>query len=313
MKKTIIAVAALGVSVAFADTLSLKSGTVLTGKILGIDGGVVKIATDDLGELSVPTNAVRQNIVSAGAVRHGIEHIEAVPKPLETWHGSINVAYQAAQGNTFENSASIIANLNRRWDNDRFNGDFGYYYSKTGQEGGDAQKTTDRWEVELKHDHFWLPKVYHFEDVRYDRDMIQQLRARYRVGLGGGYQWLEGTEFDTTGKWSFNQELGVNWIKEEYENNDDSKENGYCALRYAHHLTWLPKWVDGMEVFHNAEILPEVDEWEKFLAKVDLGMSTRLFWDFNLLAKLEWDYDSKPANNRKSDDFRFILGLGYKW
>ena len=59
--------------------------------------------------------------------------------------------------------------------------------------------------------------------------------------------------------------------------------------------------------------MPEVDEWEKFLAKADIGFTTKLIYDFDLIAKIEWDYNSKPANDRKKDDTRYIVGLGYKW
>ena len=50
----------------------------------------------------------------------------------------------------------------------------------------DKERSTDRWEVEAQHDHFWLTKIYTYETLRYDRDMIQALEARYRVGLGVG-------------------------------------------------------------------------------------------------------------------------------
>jgi len=338
MKKMMIVCAALAASVAFADKVTLKSGSFLTGTVGEAKNGELKFKSDDLGEITIKIENIAK-LENAGT--HEVQFVDgkveskalavadgkyvADQKPLdmaqvkeidpvpETWHGSVHVGYQAARGNTYEDSGSVIAHLDRRWEKDRLNADFGYYYSKTGKADTDAEKTTDRWEAELKHDHFWLPKVYHYEDIRYDRDVIQELNARYRVGIGGGYQWLEKTPFDSTGVWSFNQELGVNWIKEEYEDNPEQKENGFCGLRYAHQLLWVPKWVTGTEVFHNAEILPDVAEWDKFLAKVDLGFTTKLILNFDLLAKVEWDYDSKPAEDRKKDDFRFIVGLGYKW
>lgn len=314
MNRALLFVAVLSAGIACGDTLKLKSGTVLTGEILGIEGDKVKIKTEELGDLEVPTNSVVTHVIAQSQPQPGVAAIAPVPKPPETWHGSIHIGYQGARGNTYENSGSVIFHIDRRWTKDRFNGDFGYYYSATGTGTEPSRTTTDRWEIEAKHDHFWWPKVYHFEDLRFDRDMIQLLEARYRAGLGLGYQWLEKTEFETTGKWSFNQELGANWIKEEYEgDNPDEKKYGYCALRYAHKLNWYPKWAEDMELFHNFEILPEVDEWEKFLAKVDVGFTTKLFLCFDLLMKVEYDYNSKPANDRKKDDFRFIVGLGYKW
>ena len=98
-----------------------------------------------------------------------------------------------------------------------------------------------------------------------------------------------------------------------YVHETDVKKDGFCALRYAHHLSWLPKWNEGIEVFHNFEILPEVDDWDKYLAKADVGFATKLIYDLDLLAKIEWDYNSRPAGDRKKTDLRYLVGLGYKW
>jgi len=53
--------------------------------------------------------------------------------------------------------------------------------------------------------------------------------------------------------------------------------------------------------------------WDKFLVKADVGFSTKLIYNFDLLAKIEWEYNSKPAVDRKKSDVRYIVGLGYKW
>ena len=330
--------AALLAGAAFADKVTLKSGSFLTGEAGLIQEGKLLFKSDDLGDLKIDVANIKSIDVKKNHVvlykdntteekvldikdgelwtekgKLEMTNVKATDPAAETWHGNVNVAFNAARGNTYQNSAAVVANVNRRWEKDRLNLDFGYYYGEQGQSGEENKKNEDRWEVEAKHDHFWWPKIYHYEDLKWERDMIQDLRARYRVGLGGGYQWLENAVFESTGKWNFNQELGVNWVKEEYENNDDAKKNGYCALRYGHHFGYVPKWVEGVELFHEFEILPEVDEWEKFLAKANVGLSANLIWNFNLLAKFEWEYNSKPANDRKKDDTRFIVGLGYKW
>ena len=338
MKTSIMAAVALVAAMATADKVTLKSGSYLTGTAGLIQNGELLFKSDDLGDLKIKVAniasldkagnhvvqyndntrvdkvlTIRDGALCDGQGKLDMSNVKATDPGVETWHGSVNVAFQAARGNTYENSASVLANLNRRWEKDRLNIDFGYYYGENGQAGGETVKNTDRWEAEVKHDHFWWEKVYNYEDLRYDRDEIQQLDGRYRLGLGGGYQWLDNSVFESTGKWSFNQEFGVNYIKEEYENNDDSKAGGFCALRYAHHLEYIPKWYDNVSLFHNFEILPEVDMWEKFLAKGDVGLSTKIIMDFDLLAKIEWDYDSMPAPGRKKDDLRYIVGLGYKW
>ena len=330
--------AALLAGATFADKVTLKSGSFLTGKAGLIQEGKLLFKSDDLGDLKIDIasiksldaakshvvlykdNSSEEKILTVkdgelwtGSGKLEMANVKATDPAAETWHGNVNIAFNAARGNTYANSAAVVANVNRRWEKDRLNADFGYYYAEDGKSGEPSEKTEDRWDVEVKHDHFWFPAVYNYEDLKWERDMIQDLRARYRVGLGGGYQWLDKRVFESTGKWNFNQELGVNWIKEEYENNDDAKDNGFCALRYGHHFGFIPKWSNDIEVFHEFEILPEVDEWEKFLAKANVGASMNLIWKLNLIAKIEWEYNSKPANDRKKDDTRYIVGLGYKW
>jgi putative salt-induced outer membrane protein YdiY len=337
MKKLfIITLAALACS-AWADRIDLKSGSFLTGKVKSVTKDAVVFTSDDLGDVTVKVaNIVKLDVGERVVQRNDLSEekkalvvekgayvvnqkpldmgdVKAIDPVPEKWHGAVTVAYNATRGNTYENSATVLLNVNRRWESDRFRGDFGYYYGESAKAHEDRQKTTDKWEVELQHDHFWLPKVYHYENVKWERDMIQLLRARYRVGLGGGYQWLENRQFGAFGKWSFNQELGVNWIREDYENSSKSQEGGFCALRYAHHLLWTPSNVTGLSFFHNAEILPEVDEWEKFLVKADVGFSAPLVYDWTINAKIEWEYNSKPANDRLPNDVRYIVGLGYKW
>lgn len=336
-KLRIAAAVALVAGATFADKVTMNGGSVLVGETGAISGDVIKFKSDDLGEIDLKlaniksidkaknhtvqytdgTTSDRILVVRDGELWSGdakldmanVKKIDPVP---EKWHGSINIAYNAARGNQYENSAAVIANVNRRWEKDRLSGDFAYNYAESGKSRSSSDKTSDRWLLDVKHDHFWWEKVYHYENARFERDKIQDLDSRYRLGIGGGYQWLENAEFASTGKWNLNQELGVNWIKEKY-GEGGSKDGGFVALRYAHHFGYIPKWYDNVEFFHNFEILPEADDWEKFLANADIGFTTKLVMDFDLLVKIEWDYNSQPSGDRKKSDYRYIVGLGYKW
>ena len=333
----IAAAVAITAGTTFADTVTLNGGSVLIGETGAIAGDTIKFKSDDLGEIdlklakikSIDTAknhsvryvdgttsdrilVVRNGELWSGDAKLDMSRVKAIDPEPEAWHGSINVAYNAARGNQYENSASVIANVSRRWEKDRLTGDFAYNYAESGKSKSSSEKTSDRWLIDVKHDHFWLEKVYSYENARYERDKIQDLDSRLRLGAGGGYQWLENKVFESTGKWNLNQEFGVNWIREEY-GDGDSKKGGFVALRYAHHFGYIPKWYDNVEFFHNFEILPEADDWEKFLANANIGFSTKLIMDFDLIARIEWDYNSKPSGNRKKSDYRYIVGLGYKW
>lgn len=309
---TVFAIVAFGASVLLADRITMNSGSVLTGTVKGIKEGVIKFTSDDFGDMDIDPGKVK-SIVDSKQTSVQIAELKLIPKDPEVWHGSVNASFLAARGNSYHNSWSLIANLNRRWEKDRFNADFGYYYGESAPAYEDLRKDTDRWEVEVKHDHFWSSKWYTYENARYERDMMQDLEARIRLGLGLGYQWLDGEDLAGTGKWSFNQELGANWIKEVYKGKADTPEEGFCALRYAHHLSWLPALAPTVEAFHNLEFLPQSDDWDKYLIKADVGFTTKIIMNFDLLCKIEWDYNSRPAHELKRSDIRYIAGLGYKW
>lgn len=332
-------VLAMGATLAVADTVYLKSGSTLKGKVAGVSGSEVVFNSEDLGEVKIKVaNIVKLEDAGEHVIRYQDDRRETRrfsvhegayqvdSKPLDVaqvkeidpqpdpWHGSIYGAFLAQRGNTYENSWSIYGDLSKRWEFDRFAGNFGYYYTETGtSDGFDRKRTTDRWEAQLQHDHFWAGKFFGFERVRYERDMIKDLQGRYMVGLGPGYQWLDNTPFESTGKWTFRQELAIMWEKEEYRGPSDAKENGFAALAYTHHLGFLPKWYDNIEIFHNFQYNPNVEDFDKYLLRADIGFSAKVIGDFALNGRIEWDYDSQPADDRKKSDVRYIAGLGYKW
>lgn len=337
MKKLLIALAACAGLTAFADTVYLKSGSTLSGSVKSVSATEIVFDSEDLGEVTIKTEmivkleslgdhvvqykdeteetkslAIADGEILADGDKLAMDNVKEIdPKP-ETWHGSINAAYTATRGNTYDNTGSVLANVSRRWEDDRFTGNFSYVYSKSGASGQHKQRTADRWEVEGQEDHFWSSVFYSYVNAKYERDVIAQLESRYRIGLGLGYQWLENYDHEPTGIWNFNQEVGLNWVREEYRH-ESVKKGGFVALRYAHHLKYNPKWNKDVECFHNLEVLPEVDDWEKFLAKADVGFETKLIYDFSFIGKVEWDFDSQPANGRKKSDMRYLAGLGYKW
>ena len=324
---------------ALADKVTLKSGSFLTGKAGLVQDGKLTFTSDDIGEVKIDVaniaelDVAKENVVEytdrskeqklltvkSGALVDDkgtaldMSKVKALNPAVETWHGSVNVAYQSSRGNTYQNSATVLANVNRRWEKDRFNANFGYYYSETGSTRENKEKSTDRWELEGQHDHFWAAKIYSYENARFEQDDIARLDYRLRLGAGAGYQWLDGYNSDLTGKWSFNQEVGAAWIKNSYVDQPPSADDSYATVRYAHHLTYHPKWNPGIEGFHNLEFLPQVDDWDNYLIKADVGFTTKIVMDFDLLCKIEWDYNSMPSVGRKSSDIRYIVGLGYKW
>lgn len=336
MKKVSLVLAAACILGVAADEVVFKSGGRLTGTVVTFSADEVVFKSDDVGEVKIKKDKIasltseKKNTVQyvdqtqeegALAVKDGgytfagkpidMKKVKAVNPTPEKWHGSINLSTTAARGNTTSEKVTLLADVNRRWEKDRLKGNFGYYFEQTGTDRDNKKKTEDRVELSAQEDHFWATKVYTYINGKYERDGINDLQYRYRLGFGAGYQWLDGYTHDLTGKWSFDQEAGLTYIKEKYEH---AKDDDRMAFRYAHHLSWAPRWVDKFAFTHNLEYLPDTDDWEEsYLIDADAGFTYDITTAWQLLAKIEWDYNSNPGEHTKSSDFRYTLGLGYKW
>lgn len=333
------AVLVLAVSCALAgsaDTLVFKGGSRLEGTVLSIVGGEIKFKSDDVGEITVKEEKVASLVTSKASkvqykdnsVTEGVlakqnnaytlagkpidmKNVKAVNPDPEKWHGSVNLSGALARGNTRSEKANVVADVKRRWDKDRFAGDFGYYFAQNGTSRDNKEKTEDRIDLGAQYDHFWVTKMYSYLNGRYERDGINDLQYRYRVGTGLGCQWLDKYAHEPTGKWSFSQEAGLTYIKEKYERVSDDDR---CAFRYAHHLSWDPRWFTKFAFTHNFEYLPDVADWaESYLIDADVGFTYEITAAWQFMGKFEWDYNSNPGPHTKSSDFRYMLGLGYKW
>ncbi len=335
-KAMIAAFAATCALAATADTLVFKSGSRLEGEVVRIVGSEVTFKSDDVGEVKVSTDKLvsidtkkpatvqyndRSRADGVVAMKDGkytlnkeeldMGDVKAINPEEEAWHGSVAASGTAARGNTVSEKATVLADVNRRWEKNRLTGNFGYYFAQNGTDRDNKEKTEDRIELSAQDDYFWATKVYSYINGKYERDGINDLQYRYRLGVGMGYQWLDGQNFESTGKWSFNQEVGLTYIKEKYEHASDDDR---CAFRYAHHLAWTPRWVDKLSFTHNLEYLPDVSDWaDSYLIDADVGCEYALDSAWTLLGKIEWDYNSEPGPHTKHSDFRYTLGLGYKW
>ncbi len=327
--------AAMAAGFAFADKVTLKSGSLLVGEAGLIQDGKLKFKATDIGDVEIAVSAIerlessRDHVVQYNdltretkpvTVANGayaldgkpmdMANVKAIDPEEETWHGSVSASAAAARGNTVAESASLVGDAVRRWEKDRFTAAAGYFFAQSGSSKDTKQKTVSRFEAYAQEDHFWQPKFYSYVNGKYEFDRIMDLEYRLRIGTGVGYQWLEGRDFGL-GKVSFNQEVGLAYVGEKYDH--ESKDN-YGAFRYAHHLAWTVAAVDGLEFVHNFEYMPAIDEWfDNYMVDADVGLAYAFRANWQLVAKAEWDYKSKVGAATKHSDIRYILGLGYKW
>ena len=334
MKKLLVVLVAFAAASVWADKVTLKSGSFLTGKCGAISDDKMVFTSDDLGEIKIAvaniaaiesekthtiqhldmtTEEAPVTVVDGAYVVNGenldMSNVKTIDPVPETWHGSVSASFLAQRGNTYSHTASVAAEVHRRWEHDRFTASGEYDYAETGTSKNDKKKSQDEWMAKAQHDHFWSGKFYTYENGKYERDEVAELRARYRVGLGVGYQWLENEDLLGTGKWSFNQELGGNYTKERYDLTSDD----YMAVHYAHHLTYKPVWTDAVDFFHNLEYDPSTEDFANYTLDANVGMNIKIIGALKFTAKASWEYTSNPQPGVKKGDSKYFAGLGYEW
>ncbi len=66
-------------------------------------------------------------------------------------------------------------------------------------------------------------------------------------------------------------------------------------------------------VWQSLELLPQVNELDKYLVNAEIGIEAAISKKISLQAILQDTYANQPAPGRKANDLKLISGLKYKF
>jgi putative salt-induced outer membrane protein YdiY len=318
-----------------ADEIQLLNGDRLTGKIVSAEGGKVVIKTESAGDVTVDLSKVKTIstdepiVVKSGdstfksKLQPGADGtVQVVPveggapqalalkdltqlnPPPVRWTGSIVANALVTRGNSESENVGASVNLVRRSEIDRITFGAGYYYGRQkNQDTGESETNVNNWFVLGKYDFFVTKQFYLYAAARVERDEIADLDLRLTAGGGLGYQWFETPTFNLF------TEAGLAWV---YEDFSDQPSEDHAALRLAYHVDWTPHKM--LKLFHNLEYLPNVTEpFVDYNLNLDAGLRATIISDFFAEFKFEFRYDSTPAIDKKKEDLRFLVGVGWSF
>ncbi len=317
----------------YADEVVFKNGDRLSGTILSAGGGELVIDTAVAGKVTVKLDDVatfstdqpitlqldddtrlNQPVAKdeAGNVRLQEGTVQAQPIPLarikrinpsEQWTGAIVVGGMLERGNSRTESINVSIDAVRRTEIDRITAEAAYRFGRQEDpDTGDEKTTTDNWMIGGKYDYFFNEKWYAYASTRVERDRVADLELRLTPGGGIGYQWIE------TPRTSFNTEIGLAWLYEDYEGADSTDS---FVLRLAYDLKH--KLNDKVALFHSVQYFPSLEDFGDYLIIADAGvradLTDNMFGEF----KMELKHDSTPAPDASRNDLKYILGVGWRF
>ena len=163
-------------------------------------------------------------------------------------------------------------------------------------------KNTDMAHLFGQYNHLFSEKFYGYLRVNALHDGISDLQYRLTIGPGAGYYLLK--ETNTT----LAVESGAAVVFERLGNED----NSYATLRFAErfeHKFFEQK----ARLWQNAEILPQVDDFNNFIVNAEIGIETALSKKLSLQTFVVDNFINEPASGRLQNDVKIVSGLKYKF
>jgi len=322
-------------SVATADVVVLKNGDRVTGTIVTLADGKLRVKTDLMGEVTMDLanvqtfstdepitllfkdgTVVHQKIASAEAGKVAVQPgglIQPQPlaladlaavnppeKPKVTWEGHLTAGATFTGGNSLTQTESLDANLIRRTEEDRITVNGYYLYAQARDSNGMDEVTANKWFAGARYDYFLSKKWFMFANANYMRDQVADLEARAVGGLGAGYQWIESKPMN------FNTDLGLGGMHEAYTN--PSRTDNTIVGQVSYHFD--KSLFSSLTFLHDLTFLPDLGGPSNFKVRTSAEMRAALSKALFASFKVFLDYDSQPAAGRERTDTEYILGVG---
>ncbi len=214
----------------------------------------------------------------------------------ERWDSSAAVGFNLTSGNSDTVLFTLQVQTEREWERDLWR------LGVTGSYGeNDGSKSTERAMAFAEYQRLLTERLYAGLKLEITHDAVGDVEYRATISPAIGYYFIKSDRTQLSG------EFGPSLVLE--KTGDGSRE--YVALRLAERFEH--QFNDRAKMWQTAEIFPQVDDFENFIARVEIGMEAALNSKLSLRAVVKDEYDNQPPAGRKNNDVAVISSLVYKF
>lgn len=320
---------------AFADTITLKNGDVLTGKVIKKETNKLIFETTYAGELKIlwaevatlstdsPVKVVlkddskfnaqlqkrslrRVKVVNSGlqlSTELNLDQLAYInPSPVVagegvSWKGHANLGGSATQGNTDTSAVRFDAETIARSKINRFT--LGGFVNRAENNNIDTEFNSKGY---MQYDHFLSKKWYLYTNGSLEHDRFRDIKLRSSAGVGSGYQIYEQEDLNLS------VEGGLNYVNTDF---DEAEDESYASARWA--LRYDQLIFENVKLFHRHEVLVSLEDTKNTLVFTQTGLRVPIAKNLNASTQLNVDYAGQPAEGRKSVDRALVFSVGYNW
>ncbi len=228
---------------------------------------------------------------------------------MNYWSASVNIGVDMLSGNSEQVTLTTKAHAQRRTSLTRLRTDYLSTYTKvdTNNTTADNNRLTGSFDLYQTNHFYWR-----LASLEYIRDRFKNIKLKYTLGLGLGYDILYTDAID----WSVTIGPGYQGT-DFYEVKAGEEEKVETNLvffdtQYSHELSDSVDFI----LLYNMYLVNEKSG--KYLHHVETTVETEFISDFIINISLFWDKVSKPAafadgTYPEKDDFQAMLGVGYSY
>lgn len=170
----------------------------------------------------------------------------------------------------------------------------------------DMEKNSDFLRGFVQYNRLFSERLYGYARADAIHDDISDVNYRLTLSPGAGYYFFKKPEF------TLGVEVGPGYVFEEV----GGDKNDYASLRLAERLEW--KFSKTARLWQRIELLPEVTDFNNFLATFELGVGAALTQKLELTVVLTDNYDNQPGvyawgEEYEKNDLKLTAGLNYKF
>jgi hypothetical protein len=323
-----------------ADRVLFQNGDVLTGRVVSLVKGKLKLASDVAGELELDADRIATLSTDGPVAIHGgdgsvtidrvqddfdgavrtagsggideqtffLVDVEINPPEPKRWSGILSAGADLKRGNSYKDSGRIDFSVAHRRGPHRV-GLKGLYDGDRVENVQTGVGTTNRRKLngQLEYDYFVTERLFGFARSFLERDGPAKLDLRFIGSLGSGYDWIKTETRVVTGR------FGLAWVSEEYSGSSKSDDE-YAALLLSYNVEQRLWDAPRLRLFNTTDWVPSLEDFfEKQYLRSVLGLRSSLTDKVFLELKLIWEFNSEPAEDTDRSDLQYLFALGYEF
>ena len=323
------------------DWIQLTSDEWLKGELISLFDEELRFDSDNLGMLEIDWEDVRhfrghglygigieglkpfagelwiddqQVVITVNGVQQKIPRDRLVAitrsadRELDRWSGDIALGLNVRSGNADIVELNVLAGIERRTPNSRFQMDYlGNYNETEGQEIANNHRVNASFDRFTGGRLFWRPFV-----GQYFRDPFQNIKGQGTVQTALGYELVDTARTE----WEISSGLGFNFVNDDSVAPGESSEDTSPAISFGTNLEHeLTSWMDYIFNFHMTFLDDDSGLYQHHMLTT---LSTDLIGDVDLDVSFVWDRTQKPQQRDdgsfpEKDDYRLMIGIEYEF